>query len=181
MVNAPENEKAKRYIQQLDEARCAGRWPDVPELCRKVEKHAPHRRCLTLTARSDAQIATHSSQRPSTASSTASTGDLSNIIPTLLATIEEDGTQGQDIFQANVCLAWAHYVLGEPGQAVARLPQDFGAMATQLSGESGTLSGWSKVCLVKGTYLKGTSIWKHSAAARKTNTTQALGSRRQAP
>ena len=123
MVNAPENEKAKRYIQQLDEARCAGRWTDVPELCRKVEKHAPHRRCLTLTARSDAQIATHSSQRPSTASSTASTGDLSNIIPTLLATIEEDGTQGQDTFQANVCLAWAHYVLGEPGQAVARLPQ----------------------------------------------------------
>lgn len=43
--NAPENEKAKRYIQQLDEARCAGRWTDVPELCRKVEKHAPHRRC----------------------------------------------------------------------------------------------------------------------------------------
>jgi hypothetical protein len=43
--NAPENEKAKRYIQQLDEARCAGRWADVPELCRKVEKHAPHRRC----------------------------------------------------------------------------------------------------------------------------------------
>ena len=41
----PESEKAKRYIQQLDEARCAGRWADVPELCRKVEKHAPHRRC----------------------------------------------------------------------------------------------------------------------------------------
>ncbi|RII10035.1 hypothetical protein CUC08_Gglean006025 [Alternaria sp. MG1] len=163
MVNAPENEKAKRYIQQLDEARCAGRWTDVPELCRKVEKHAPHRRCLTLTARSDAQIATHSSQRPSTASSTASTGDLSNIIPTLLATIEEDGTQGQDTFQANVCLAWAHYVLGEPGQAVARLPQDFGAMATQLSGESGTLSGWSKVCLVKGTYLKGSGLEKTGA------------------
>jgi hypothetical protein len=40
-----ESEKASRYISQLDEARCAGRWKDVPELCRKVEKHAPHRRC----------------------------------------------------------------------------------------------------------------------------------------
>jgi len=43
--NTGESDKAKRYIQQLDEARCAGRWADVPELCRKVEKHAPHRRC----------------------------------------------------------------------------------------------------------------------------------------
>lgn len=41
----PESDKAVRYISQLDEARCAGRWKDVPELCRKVEKHAPHRRC----------------------------------------------------------------------------------------------------------------------------------------
>jgi hypothetical protein len=40
-----ESAKAAGYIQQLDEARCAGRWKDVPELCRKVEKHAPHRRC----------------------------------------------------------------------------------------------------------------------------------------
>jgi hypothetical protein len=43
--NAVESEKAQRYIQQLDDARCAGRWQDVPELCRKVEKHAPHRKC----------------------------------------------------------------------------------------------------------------------------------------
>jgi hypothetical protein len=42
---APESEKAQRYLQALDEARCAGRWQDVPELCRKVEKHAPHRKC----------------------------------------------------------------------------------------------------------------------------------------
>ncbi|KAI4929100.1 hypothetical protein J4E85_005724 [Alternaria conjuncta] len=163
MVTPPESEKAKRYIQQLDEARCAGRWADVPELCRKVEKHAPHRRCLTLTARSDAQIAAHSTKRPSTASSAASTTGLSQIIPSLLATIEEDGTQGQDAFQANVCLGWAHYVLDEPGLAVARLPQDFGAVATQLSGEAGTLSGWSRVCLVKGTYLKGSALEKTGA------------------
>jgi hypothetical protein len=76
----------------------------------------------------------------------------------LLAAIEEDGTQGQDAFQANTCLGWAHYVLDEPGLAVARLPQDFGAVAIQLSGEAGTLTGWSRVCLVKGTYLKGTAI-----------------------
>ncbi|KAF2024443.1 filamentation protein-like protein [Setomelanomma holmii] len=156
MVNAPESEKAQRYIQQLDEARCAGRWSDVPELCRKVEKHAPHRKCLTHTARSEAQIAAYSTQRPSTAASTASHG-LSQIIPSLLTTIESEGELSQDAFQATVCLGWLHYVLEEPGLAVARFPKDFGAVATAMSGSTGSLSGWSRVCLVKGTYLKGST------------------------
>lgn len=40
-VNA--NDKGRRYIAQLDEALCNGRWSDVPELSRKVDKHAPER------------------------------------------------------------------------------------------------------------------------------------------
>jgi cargo-transport protein YPP1 len=39
-----ESEKALRYINQLDSARCQGLWDQVPELTRKVEKHAPHRK-----------------------------------------------------------------------------------------------------------------------------------------
>ncbi|KAG9387999.1 filamentation protein Rhf1 [Pyrenophora tritici-repentis] len=163
-ANTGESDKAKRYIQQLDEARCAGRWADVPELCRKVEKHAPHRRCLTLTARSEAQVAAYSGQRPSTASSTKSTGALSQIIPPLLTAMDEGDTPAQDAFQANVCLGWVHYVSEEPGLAAARLPGDFGAVATQLLAEAGgALSGWSRVCLVKGTYLKGSSLEKTGA------------------
>ena len=54
-----------------------------------------------------------------------------------------------------MCLGWLHYVLDEPGLAVARFPKDFGAVATAMSGQVGSLSGWSKVCVVKGTYLKG--------------------------
>lgn len=108
---------------------------------------------LTLTARSDAQIAAYSTQRPSTAASTASHG-LSQIIHSLLTTIESEGGSSQDVFQANVCLGWLHYVLDEPGLAVARLPKDFGAVATSLTGQAAP-SGWSKVCVVKGAYLKG--------------------------
>ncbi|USP78650.1 hypothetical protein yc1106_05924 [Curvularia clavata] len=160
--NAPENEKAKRYIQQLDEARCAGRWTDVPELCRKVEKHAPHRKCLTLTARSEAQIAAYSAQRPSSTSSGASTG-LSQIVPSLLAVIDEDGTHDQDVFQATVCIGWTHYVLDEPALVVSRLPKDFGEVATELTGEAGALHGWSRVCLVKGTYIRGSALEKTGA------------------
>ncbi|KAL6704636.1 hypothetical protein ACN47E_008033 [Coniothyrium glycines] len=164
MVNAPESDKALRYLQQLDEARCAGRWADVPELCRKVEKHAPHRKCLTLTARSEAQIAAYSTQRPSTtASIAAASNSLSPVIPSLLTAIEHEAGQTQDAFQATVCLGWLHYVLDEPGLAVARLPKDFGAIATQLSSETTTLTAWTRVCLVKGTYLKGIALEKTGA------------------
>lgn len=81
------------------------------------------------------------------------------MIPSLLTAIEEqtDTAPKQDLFQATVCLGWLHYVLDEPGLAVARLPKDFGEAANNMSGEGTTISGWSKVCLVKGTYLKGTT------------------------
>ncbi|KAF1957572.1 filamentation protein-like protein [Byssothecium circinans] len=148
-----ESPKALGYIAQLDEARCAGRWKDVPELCRKVEKHAPHRRCLTLTARSEAQIVSYSSQRPSTAVSTASSGPT-NIIPALLTAIDEED-RIQDAFQATICLGWVHYVLGEQGLAIARLPKDFAAVATKM--QEASLAGWTRVCVVKGTFLKGSA------------------------
>ncbi|KAH4055194.1 hypothetical protein HBI49_204750 [Parastagonospora nodorum] len=163
MATAPESEKAQRYLQQLDEARCAGRWQDIPELCRKVEKHAPHRKCLTTTSRSEAQIAAYSAQRPSTAASTAS-HNLSQIIPTLLTTIETENETSQDAFQAHVCLGWLHYVLDEPGLAVAHLPKDFRAATASMS-EGGTLTGWSRVCVVKGTYLRGSAQEKTGAMA----------------
>ncbi|KAJ8117062.1 hypothetical protein OPT61_g1665 [Boeremia exigua] len=161
---ATESAKATGYIQQLDDARCAGRWKDVPELCRKVEKHAPHRRCLTITGRAEAQIAAHATQRPSTAASTASSG-LSETVPTLLSAIEGADDLSQEGFQATVCLGWLHYVLGEPDQAVSRLPDSLDTVAARLSGQAGSLTGWSKVSVVKGTFLKGSSQEKTGATA----------------
>ncbi|KAJ4984007.1 filamentation protein [Stagonosporopsis vannaccii] len=159
-----ESAKAVGYIQQLDEARCAGRWKDVPELCRKVEKHAPHRRCLTLTGRAEAQIAAYTTQRPSTAASTASSG-LSQTVPTLRGAIEEESDLSQDGFQATVCLGWLHYALDEPELAVSRLPDSLDTIAARLSGQPGSLTGWSKVSVVKGTFLKGSSQEKTGATA----------------
>lgn len=37
-------EKANQYVPALYEARCSGNWQAVPELARKVEKHAPSRK-----------------------------------------------------------------------------------------------------------------------------------------
>ncbi|KAF2810963.1 uncharacterized protein BDZ99DRAFT_487697 [Mytilinidion resinicola] len=161
-MGVQENEKALRYIGQLDEARCTARWADVPELARKIEKHAPHRRCLALTARSEARIGTYSAQRPSTSASTSS-ANLSKIIPPLLTAIEEEADYPQDAFQATICLGWLHFVLDEPGLAVARLPKDFSAAILKLSSDSHALGGWTQVCIVKGAYIKGFSQEKTSA------------------
>lgn len=42
---SPMAEKGPRYLNQLDTARCDGKWNEVPELARKVEKHLPSRKC----------------------------------------------------------------------------------------------------------------------------------------
>ncbi|KAG9583013.1 hypothetical protein KCU97_g10807, partial [Aureobasidium melanogenum] len=57
-MSVSESDKAQRYIASLNAVRLNGTWSDVPELVRKVDKHAPHRRCLTLAATSEAQTAT---------------------------------------------------------------------------------------------------------------------------
>ncbi|OCK78023.1 filamentation protein-like protein [Lepidopterella palustris CBS 459.81] len=164
-----ENEKALRYIAQLDEARCNARWQEVPELARKVEKHASHRRCLTLTARSEAQVAAYSIQRPSTAASTASS-TLSKIIPALLTAIDDNAEYPQDAFEATVCLGWLHFVLDEPGLAVARLPKDFGVATSKLASGDKALSKWTQACIIKGAYLKGFSQEKVSSTSEAVNT-----------
>ncbi|RMY87019.1 hypothetical protein D0861_05596 [Hortaea werneckii] len=36
-------EKGRRYLAQLDQALCDGKWAEVAELARKTEKHAPEK------------------------------------------------------------------------------------------------------------------------------------------
>ena len=99
-------------------------------------------------------MAAYSSQRPSSATSTSSTS-LSKIIPSLLTAVEEETDHVQDAFQANICLGWLHFVLDEPGLAVARLPKNIAAAISSLSSGENKLSGWTQVCFIKGAYLKG--------------------------
>ena len=40
-----DHDKSRRYIDLLDSARCNDAWQEVPELIRKVKKHAPERNC----------------------------------------------------------------------------------------------------------------------------------------
>jgi len=45
--------------------------------------------------------------------------------------------------------------LDEPGLAVSRLPDSLDTVAARLAGQAVSLTGWSKVCVIKGTFLKG--------------------------
>ncbi|KAL2001981.1 hypothetical protein VTN02DRAFT_896 [Thermoascus thermophilus] len=158
-MSGREADKGHRYIAALDEARCQDRWSEVPELLRKVTKHSPQRKCLIQTATAEHQVVTHlASKRPTSAGSSTSAPDtsiLSELIPTLLSAIEEAAGEPQDIFQAQVCLAWVHYLLSETGLAATRLPNSIDETVQSLTGDGHPLSPWTEVCLIKGCYIKG--------------------------
>ncbi|CCX13713.1 Similar to Putative cargo-transport protein ypp1; acc. no. O94441 [Pyronema omphalodes CBS 100304] len=60
--------KAVHNLQALDTARCNGDWDQVPELCRKVQKHAPGRKCLVLAASTESKLLTLRPPPPNAAS-----------------------------------------------------------------------------------------------------------------
>ncbi|CAL3965879.1 hypothetical protein PZA11_002710 [Diplocarpon coronariae] len=165
-----EQTKAAQYIQQLDEARCEGNWEVVPELIRKVRKHAPQRTCLGITAEAEYAVAYASHNREGTArpntariSNTATTtgssqsSSISRYVPLLLEAIEKERTFVEDEFQAQVCLGWLHWQLDEPLLAVERLPRSVEQDFSQLDGTNKESAQWTKVCALRALYIKGKS------------------------
>jgi hypothetical protein len=78
------------------------------------------------------------------------------------------------LFQAQVCLGWVHYTLNEPGLAAARLPKDFGDELNTLVSAGEELTSWTKVCLVKGCYIKGAAQQAVSGAQDALHTFNSL-------
>lgn len=94
-------------------------------------------------------------QKTSPQASSAPAPNLPELIPALLTTIENNDGSPQEMLQAQVCLGWIHWALGEPALAAARLPQDFTSTVEALLSEGKGLSQWTEVCLAKGCYIKG--------------------------
>ncbi|KAJ5104502.1 hypothetical protein NUU61_001849 [Penicillium alfredii] len=163
-------EKGQRYIAALDQARSQGRWDEVPELIRKVTKHAPQRTCVIQTATAESQVVAHL-QKPS--DEAPASPNLPELIPALLTTIENTDGTPQEILQAQVCLGWIHSTLNERGLAAGRLPKDFAVTVERLSNDDQELSPWTEACLVKGCYLKGTA---QSSVAGISETLETFGS-----
>ncbi|KAJ5921224.1 hypothetical protein N7466_009550 [Penicillium verhagenii] len=148
-------EKGQRYIAALDQARAQGKWEEVPELIRKVTKHAPQKTCVIQTATAESRVVAFIHQKTTTEAT--ATPNLPELIPALLTTIENNDGTPQEILQAQVCLGWVHWTLNEPGLAASRLPKNFAATVDSLFSEGHDLSDWTEVCLVKGCYIKGSA------------------------
>ncbi|KKY20543.1 putative filamentation protein [Diplodia seriata] len=161
-----ENAKALNYIGQLDEARCNGRWDALPELARKIEKHASHRTCIYTTARAEAQVAAHIRQQRNDSlppTPTTPPPDLPSLIDSLAAAKDQETTHKQDVFAAETCLAWIHWVLDQPSESLARLPSNVAETIDNLRHGDESFTGWTQVCIVKAAYLKGSVQEKNGA------------------
>jgi cargo-transport protein YPP1 len=148
-----DSDKAARYMQSLDNARCTGQWHEVPELARKVAKHAPHRKTLALVARSEATIScTEVSKLNAT---------LAPLIKPLQDVIEKDKAFPEDVFQATACLGWIYWLLQEHKSAAATLDVDPHVAISSSSSTSAVSSPqWVLVCASKQAYIRGFSLEK---------------------
>ncbi|KAI3336875.1 hypothetical protein HD806DRAFT_475056 [Xylariaceae sp. AK1471] len=164
--------KAAQYLNKLEDARCEGRWDEVLELVRKVRKHASDRSCITTTVEAEYAVV-KASQRQTTNSrptTTVSTADLdtARLLPKLLEAIDTERTHPEDRFQAQVCLGWVHWTVGEYDIASTRLPTDQEKELLPLD-RPDAVSEWTRVCVLKATYLKAYCL------SQKNRTVEALG------
>lgn len=112
-------------------------------------------------------MVTYLRQKTSPGASDAPTPNLPELIPALLTTIENNDGAPQEIVQAQVCLGWVHWALGEPKLAALRLPTNFTTTVNALLHDGKALSAWTEVCLVKGCYIKGSSISEATGKAKR--------------
>ncbi|KAI2630988.1 TPR-like protein [Hypoxylon sp. NC1633] len=153
--------KVAQYLGRLEDARCEGNWDDIPELVRKVRKHAANRLCLTTTAETEyAIIKASQKQRPDSRPGTAVSSkdlDVAQLVPRLLSAIDAENSYVEDKYQAQVCVGWIHWTVGEYELASVQLPLNLENEAVQLDQPNG-ISEWTRVCSIKAAYLKANCL-----------------------
>lgn len=167
-----EQTKSSSFIQKLDEARCHGEWNALPELIRKIKKHAPQRVCLTLTAESEHATALEIQQfingppLPSSLSTSNSTNKLlsaSKYINQLKDAIDKECTYAEDKFQAQVCLSTIYWLQGETALALSSLPKEIHEEFSQTGNNIKESPRSLRLCFIKASYIKGILLQKESA------------------
>ncbi|KAL9033992.1 MAG: hypothetical protein Q9180_005651, partial [Flavoplaca navasiana] len=144
---------ARHFLDLLDTARCNGNWSEIPELVRKLGKHAPERKCLQLTAQAEFHLATTTSKKPATTSSSIPT--LSKLAPGLLSASQAATDFREDAFQAHVCLGWLHWTMNEPMLALQSLPENIPQAYNDVGRAGKTISGWTTICAIKAALIQG--------------------------
>lgn len=146
---APNPEKGKRYFQHLDQALCNANWGEIPELARKTDKHAPQRRCFTLTARTEAQLAVAISTAPTRIP------PLDAAVP-LSEAIAREKHAPEDAYCASVCLAEMYLMQNNLASALKALPE--GAYEARTSDNRIAPLGWLEVTAVKATCIRAAAF-----------------------
>ncbi|CAN8097498.1 unnamed protein product [Discula destructiva] len=179
---APNLTKARGYLDQLDNARCEGEWDAVPELIRKVRKHAPNRACLALAAEVEHGIVKATRSNPPSTTARPGTTESANgniasndievasSLPKLLTLLEGENTYAEDRFQAQVAVGWLHWVVGEYNMAFVRLPQ--GLEENQVEGTN-NISEWTRVCMLKSAYLRANCLARNGKELEALSTFEA--------
>lgn len=105
----------------------------------------------------------------SSSTTTVPTSDLdtARLLPKLLEAIDTERTYPQDRFQAQVCLGWVHWTVGEYDHVSAHLPTEDDTELLPLEQPEG-VSEWTRVCVLKSAYLKAYCL------SRSDRTTEAL-------
>lgn len=72
----------------------------------------------------------------------------------MLSAIDAETSYPEDKYQAQVCVGWLHWTVGEYSHASTRLPQNLDSELDQPSG----VSEWTRVCSLKAAYLKANCL-----------------------
>ncbi|KAI9807365.1 MAG: hypothetical protein M1833_000108 [Piccolia ochrophora] len=146
--------KGVPYLRLLDNARCNGAWNEVPELLRKLRKHAPDRKSLLSVAQCEHDVALHLRSRPPTAAS-EKPPNLTNLTTRLDEVIENE-SRLEELLQAQVCQGWVQFSLNDYAAAASQIPPSLPQKVLEQR-EAHEVTGWTAVCAVKGAFLKGLS------------------------
>lgn len=133
-------------------------------------EHAVTQATLTRPSTARPQTARPPTGNAVTTENASSSSGISQYIPQLLEAIEKEKTHVEDEFQAQVCLGWIHWQLGESALAVARLPKSIEQEFAQLDGTNKESAEWTKVCALKASYIKGNSQRRTGAIAEALET-----------
>ncbi|RVX69808.1 hypothetical protein B0A52_06453 [Exophiala mesophila] len=144
-----DHEKASRYIEHLDSARTSTTWSEVPELIRKVSKHAPNRKCLIQAAKLDLETSSYISKtrRPGTAEATQSSPEsLASSLANELLAVDHD----EDKFQAYGAILWGRWSFAQEKSGPLI---DWSFDPPRAAADANSV--WTKICVLKSVYIQG--------------------------
>jgi hypothetical protein len=124
---------------------------------------------LAFTAEVEYVISKASKGRPST-SKDLDSSEIRKLIPTLANIVEKETKYVEDGFQGRTCLAWAYWIGGEHNQATEQLSGSIEQDFAQLDGTGKDSTTWTKVCALKASYIKGTSLLRTGSPAEALET-----------